>query len=179
MVMEIRTDRLRLRPLQDKDLMSVYEYRSDAYTNRYQGWIPRTPADMEQFLSMISTNPDIPGTWYQLVIIESESGKLIGDIGLHFLNPVNKVVELGITLSRSYHGRGYATEALRALIALLFSDLKKHRLFASIDPDNIGSIRLFERLGFRKEAHFVKSLFLDDRWVDDTIYGLLAEEWEG
>nr|WP_321487069.1 GNAT family protein [uncultured Draconibacterium sp.] len=73
---------------------------------------------------------------------------------------------------------GFATEAAKAVINYLFCELKKHRITASIDPENIASVALLEKLGFRKEAHFRESLFLNDKWVDDVIYALLAREWK-
>ena len=59
----------------------------------------------------------------------------------------------------------------------LFRNLNKHRIITSIDPENKSSVRLIERIGFRKEAHFIKSLWLNGKWVDDLIYALLNEEW--
>lgn len=90
----------------------------------------------------------------------------------------NRQVELGYTLHKDFRGMGYATEALSAIIDHLIFDLKKHRITASIDPRNIKSINLIERLGFRKEAHFKQSLFFHGEWVDDLIYAMLAEEWK-
>lgn len=90
----------------------------------------------------------------------------------------NRQVELGYTLHKDFRGMGYATEALSAIIDHLIFDLKKHRITASIDPRNMSSIRLIERLGFRKEAHFKQSLFFHGEWVDDLIYAMLAEEWK-
>ena len=59
----------------------------------------------------------------------------------------------------------------------MFETLGKHRAFASVDPRNAPSIALFERAGFRKEAHHVESLWLMGEWVDDVILALLAREW--
>jgi len=64
------------------------------------------------------------------------------------------------------------------VIDYVFGELKKHRISASVDPNNIKSIRLLEQIGFRKEAHFIESLLLNGQWVDDVIYALLAREWE-
>jgi len=64
------------------------------------------------------------------------------------------------------------------VINYLFAGLNKHRIFASIDPNNENSIRLFERIGFRKEAHFVESLFINGKWEDDLIYSLIEKDWE-
>jgi RimJ/RimL family protein N-acetyltransferase len=60
----------------------------------------------------------------------------------------------------------------------VFKDLKKHRIIVSIDPGNLNSIRLVERIGFRKEAHFVESLWINGNWVDDLIYAMIEKDWE-
>ena len=64
------------------------------------------------------------------------------------------------------------------MINYLFSELNKHRIIASIDPKNINSIRLVERIGFRKEAHFIESLWINGQWVDDLVYALIEKDWE-
>jgi RimJ/RimL family protein N-acetyltransferase len=114
------------------------------------------------------------------VIVEHASKLLIGDIGIHFLetDSENKQVEIGYTLDKEFRGNGYATEALTMIIDYLINSLSKHRIIASIDPLNVDSIKLVERLGFRKEAHFVESLFFHGKWVDDLVYALLAREWK-
>jgi len=94
------------------------------------------------------------------------------------LDKENKQVEIGCTLNKKYQKKGYATESLRTVITYLFTTLNKHRIFASIDPNNENSIRLFERIGFRKEAHFVESLFINGKWEDDLIYSLIEKDWE-
>lgn len=85
--------------------------------------------------------------------------------------------EIGCTLNKDYQGQGYATEALKGMVRFLFGTLNKHRIIASVDPRNTGSIRLIERLGFRKEAHFKESYYLRGEWVDDVIYAKLKAEW--
>ena len=70
------------------------------------------------------------------------------------------------------------TGGLADLGYFLFMDLDKHRIIASIDPDNKNSIRLIEGLGFSKEAHFVESISIDGTWVDNCIYALLEKDWE-
>ena len=86
-------------------------------------------------------------------------------------------MEIGFTLSPTEQGRGIATEAVGALLDHLFGVLDKHRVIASVDPRNDRAIALLTRLGFRQEAHFVRSLLVDSEWVDDLRFGLLQEEW--
>jgi len=173
----IETQRLSIRPILSSDAQDVYKYRSDAQTNQYQGWIPRSIDDVNTFISKTANTINEPESWFQLVIIDSASKALIGDVGLHFIGDENQQVEIGCTLNKKEHNKGFATEALKGVISYLFTELKKHRIITSIDPANTSSIALVDRLGFRKEAHFKASLFINNKWVDDLAYGLLNEEW--
>ncbi len=176
--MKIKTERLRLRPIKKEDATAVFGYRSDAITNKYQGSIPKTIEGTYDFIENTSPKIDIVDTWFQLVILENESQAIIGDIGIHFLDEAKKQVEIGCTLAKEYHGKGFATEALKGTINYLFNTLNKHRIIGSIDPQNIQSIGLLKRIGFRKEAHFKESLWVNGEWVDDIIYALLKSEWD-
>lgn len=174
--MNLKTERLHIRPIDINDKEALFSYRSDPKTNQYLNLIPQSVDDIAEFIDKSASEINVPETWFQLAIIEQDSSQLIGDIGIHFLE--NKQVEIGYTLDKHFRGKGYATEALSSVIDYLFNALDKHRITASIDPTNLKSIQLVERLGFRKEAHFVESLFFHGRWVDDAIYALLASEWK-
>jgi RimJ/RimL family protein N-acetyltransferase len=177
--MELKTKRLYIRPVSIEDKEPMYKYRSDPETNKFLSLIPKSVDDIASFINKTSSDIDIPGTWFQLVLIELHSNLLIGDIGIHFLDtePENKQVEIGYTLNKEFRKKGYATEALHSVIDYLMNALNKHRIIASIAPTNIDSIKLVERLGFRKEAHFVESIFFHGKWVDDIVYALLENEW--
>ena len=174
----LNTERLTIRPIEPDDKKDLFAYRSDVEANKYQGWIPDSLEDAAQFIESIAEKIDIPNSWFQFVIINNESQKIIGDIGIHFFDNENKQVEIGCTLHNKYHDKGYATEALSCVIDFLFTKLKKHRIIASIDPKNTSAIQLVERIGFRKEAHFIESLWIKNQWVDDLNYALLEKEWK-
>jgi RimJ/RimL family protein N-acetyltransferase len=87
------------------------------------------------------------------------------------------MAEIGITIAPAFQGNGYATEALNAVLNLLFVQLGKHRVFASVDPCNLRSMALMKRLGLRQEAHFVRGLWFKDGWVDDVVFAMLDDEW--
>lgn len=178
--MDFFTTRLHIRPVNIMDNKRIFKYRSDPETYRFLSLIPETVEDVSAFIGRTSNEINIPGTWFQFVVIERRSDTLIGDIGIHFLetDSENMQAEIGYTLDKNYRKKGYATEALTEIIDYLINDLNKHRIIASIDPTNIDSIRLMERLRFRKEAHFKESLFFHGDWVDDLIYAILAKEWK-
>lgn len=172
----LETDRLSIRILDMRDKDVFFKYRSLPEIGRFQSWRPSNTEEIVVFIeSNIAVCPNTADTWLQLALCLKD-GQLIGDIGVHFSD--NYQVELGYTLAPKHQGKGYASEAVKAVIDYLFGSLKKHRVSASVDPDNLKSIRLLEKIGFRKEAHFIKSFCMGDRWCDDCIYAILAEEWK-
>ena len=177
-IIELSTDRLFLRPVTILDAETLYNYRSDAVTNQYQGWIPKTIDDAQNFISKVSEKIDEYDTWFQFAIISKVDGELVGDIGIHFFDVDRYQLEIGCTLAKSHHGKGFASEALVATIDYLFEDLNKQRITCSIDPQNQASIKMVERLGFRKEAHFKQSIYVDGEWYDDVVYAILKDEWK-
>ncbi len=175
--MKLETKRLWLRPVSPDDKEALFSYRRDKEINQYQGWIPETMADVETFIGKIETQLNVPDSWFQLVLVEKESQQIIGDIGIHFLEAESRQAELGCTLALNFQRKGYASEALKRVIDFLFRELNKHRITTSIDPANHSSIRLVERIGFRKEAHFRESLWINGQWVDDLVFALLEKDW--
>lgn len=176
--LSIHSERLILRPVRTEDAEDVFGYRSNAIINRFQGWVPETLEDVHDFIhNKVSAAIDQPDTWFQLAIIRKDTGELIGDVGIHFLESGSLQVEIGCTLNFNQHGNGFATEALTETLNFLFRKLNKHRVIASIDPRNEKSIKLVERIGMHREAHFRKSLWIKNEWLDDLVYAILKEDW--
>ncbi|RKP51438.1 N-acetyltransferase [Cohnella endophytica] len=173
----ITTDRLAIRTLDMRDRDVFFEYRSMPEVSKYQSWRPKEINEVEKFIAANrAVVPNTGGSWLQLAVC-LKNGQLVGDIGVHFVDD-DYQIEIGYTLSPEFQGKGYASEAVRAVIDYLFTGLRKHRITGSVDPDNAKSIKLLENLGFRKEAHFVKSYRLNDQWYDDCVYAILADEWK-
>ncbi|CAN5585840.1 GNAT family protein [soil metagenome] len=174
---EILTERLRLRTLAPGDAKEMQEYRSRPEVTQYQSCGAKSLDDVQAFIvSQSNADLNVAG-WNQIAIERVSDGKLLGDCGIHILDET-RIAEFGITLDPAHHSKGYATEALKAVIELLFLKFKKHRVIASVDPRNLPSLALMERLGMRKEGHFIQSLWLKDAWVDDVIYAILEGEWK-
>ncbi len=174
--MQIESERLLLRSITPADAAAIFAYRSDATTNRYQSWVPKSRAEVGKFIERLPVTFNQPETWYQLAVVKKKSGTIIGDIGIHFVGTENRQCELGCTFDKAEQGHGFATEGMQIVIDHLFDTLNKHRIVASVDPRNRRSILLLERLRFRKEGHFRQSLYFNGEWVDDIIYALLASD---
>jgi RimJ/RimL family protein N-acetyltransferase len=165
--------------LQSGDAAALCSYRSLPEVARYQDWESFGMDDAARLLeSQRLSEPDVPGTWFQLAMIEKATASLVGDCGLHCFQDDPRQMEVGITLAPSHQGRGYAAEALDCLLNFVFGTLGKHRLFAVTDAENLAAASLFRRLGFRQEAHFVEHRWSQRQWSSDFVFGLLRREWE-
>ena len=175
----LSTPRLILRRLEPGDAAAICGYRSLPEVARYQSW---ESFGLDAATRLIDehrdTEPGVPGTWFQLAIVEKESGGVVGDCGLHCRKDDPRQMEVGVTLAPSHQGRGYATEALACLFDFVFGTLGKHRISAVTDAENLPAAALFRRLGFRQEAHFVEHLWFKGHWGSEFVFALLRQEWE-
>lgn len=173
----IETKRLLIRLLEEKDASEVYRYRSLPEVQVYQAGWPESAEACANFARLNSSRPSFqPGEYTQLAIVRKQDGLLIGDMGI-LIGEEGYQAELGFTLSPAFQAQGYGTEAVEAILGHLFEQRGLHRAYGSVDPNNVPSIRLMERLGMRREAHLKRSYRMRGSWYDDVIYALLKEEW--
>jgi aminoglycoside 6'-N-acetyltransferase len=175
----LETKRLILRPFQASDCDPFVTYRNDPLVAQYQGWdTPYSLAQASQFVeAMGQSRPGVPGEWYQFALELKASGAMIGDCAFYLLAEDTRQAEIGFTLARPYQGQGYGTESVTRLLAYLFETFALHRVQANCDVENIASMKLMERLGMRREAHFVENVWYKGRWSSEYWYGLLRCEW--
>ena len=174
----LHTDRLVLRPLTPADTDAVFAMRSDPQVQRYGSHPPWT--DRETAVPYIERDMRelAAGDAAQLGIERREDGAVIGTCTLYALDRQSRRADCGYVLLPSAWGKGYASEAMAALLDWGFDELDLHRVEADIDPRNLASARMLERLGFKHEGH------LRERWIvggeisDSWLYGLLAREWK-
>ena len=85
---------------------------------------------------------------------------------------------MGYYIGAPFAGRGYMTEAIRLMLRYAFRDLKLHRIEANIQPENVASIALVRRAGFRREGYSPRYLKISGRWRDHERWAILAEDWK-
>ena len=176
----LHAERLVLRPLTlaDADVDALFAMRSDPQVQRYGSHPPWT--DRQTAVAYIERNlrANAEGSGAQLAIERRADGAVIGTCTLYHLDAQSRRADCGYVLLPSAWRQGYASEAMTALLGWGFDVLDLHRVEADIDPRNVASARVLERLGFQHEGH------LRERWIvggeisDSGIYGLLAREWK-
>lgn len=177
--MFLHTQRLLIRNFAPSDLEPFFAYRNDPQVAKYQGWsLPYTREKSKAFIvEMKDIHAPKQGQWLQLALELKENGALVGDVAFCIKEDDARQALIGFTIASAYWQKGFATEALTALLDYLFEDIDLHRVTADCDVENVGSWKTLEKLGFRREAHFVESLLLGSTYASEFHYGLLQREW--
>jgi RimJ/RimL family protein N-acetyltransferase len=173
------TPRLLLRPYTADDLEGLYAIQSRPEVARYLYWEPRTRDEVRESLARKQRETALTdeGQALALAVEHRESGALVGEILLFWLSRANRAGEIGYVFHPDHGGHGYATEAARVGLELGFDGLGLHRIIGRLDARNTASARVLERLGMRREAHFVKNELVKGEWTDEVVYAILDEEW--
>lgn len=185
-VWPLRTARLQIRPMTTSDIDTMWQWRRLPDVNRWLGLAPDTiEAFRERYL-----DPERLAAMHILELLPdaATAPMPIGDImiklgdawaQLEVADAAKGVeAELGWVLDPAHTGRGYATEAIRAVIDVCFGPLGLRRVHAGCFADNEPSWRLMERLGMRREEFSRRTaLHRSGEWLDGMSYGILAEEW--
>lgn len=175
----VRAARLVLRPLSDADIPALLGYRSRVDVSRY---VPFEPMDGAQIAARLAgswsrTTLDAPQQALTLGVQLRATGELVGDVVLFWHSLEHRGGEVGWVLHPDHGGRGYATEAVQALLGLAFDGLGLHRVAARIDARNEPSLRLARRLGMREEAFLRENEWFKGGWSDERDFALLEQEW--
>jgi RimJ/RimL family protein N-acetyltransferase len=178
-VYPVRTGRLLLRPLTVGDVDALLAYRSRPDVCRYVPFEPMTREVINERLASLwaNTELDAEGQALTLGVEVAETGELIGDVVLFWRSRAHGGGEIGYALNPDFGGRGYATEAARAVLRLGFDELGLHRIVARLDERNESSARLARRLGMRQEARLVHNEFFKGEWSTELDFAMLADEW--
>jgi RimJ/RimL family protein N-acetyltransferase len=142
-----------VRPVRPDDLAPLHARRNEPDVQRLQGWalpypLDRARAVVEQALAM---DGPADGAWWMATIAERATASIVGDLVVRLSND-SRTGEVGYSLARAYWGRGYAVEALDALVGWAFESLPLTRLEGRLHPDNRASAMVLERVGFQFEG---------------------------
>lgn len=177
LVLPHATARLSLRGYRVDDVDDSLAYYARPAVVAYVPWGPWTRAEAERRVveRVTRTQLDAPGSVLSLVV--EHEGRLIGDVVLWPADESMSRGEMGWAFNPDAGGKGYATEAVHALMRIALETYGMHRVLAHVDPRNHSSLRLCERVGMRREGHLRRNAFIKGEWVDSVVFGALAAEW--
>lgn len=139
--------------------------------------IPYTRERAERFITG-ALRDAAEGTAAVFAIVKRETGELIGDIGIWSLDPYHRRGDLGCVVARAEWGKGYATEALEAVLGYAFDGLELHRVDGGCLSWNTASARVLEKCGLKPEGVRREREWRGDHFEDETVFGLLKSEYD-
>jgi [ribosomal protein S5]-alanine N-acetyltransferase len=173
--MELRTQRLLLRPFQAGDHAAVHAFAADPQVVRWMDWGPNTPEETSIFLGIsLQSENETPRTHYRFAVVRSADNALIGSAELHVESPEHRRGAMGYLIATPAQGQGFATEAARAVLTFGFEQAGLHRIAATCDPENAGSARVLEKIGMRREGHLRDYFRIRGEWRDRLTYAAIS-----
>jgi [ribosomal protein S5]-alanine N-acetyltransferase len=169
----LNTERLQLRQLMPEDDKEILQLRTDVQVNQFLGRSPQANInDARTFITKINTSIANNESAYWGITLKPKN-KLIGTICLWNIQPENYRAEIGYELDPNFWGKGIMLEALPKVIEYGFKTMNLHSIAADTLPENIASIRLLEKNGFKLEGVFKESIFFKGKFSDRVVYSLL------
>ncbi|MDL2220070.1 GNAT family N-acetyltransferase [Eubacteriales bacterium OttesenSCG-928-N14] len=175
MMKELETERLLLRAYQAQDVDDFYEYMKLEETARYEDFMPLS---YDACVNAIAQRMEQCNNY---AVVHKSTGKVIGDVG--FAGGAFETFSISFDFNPAYGKQGYATEAVDAVVAHIFTTCTGRRIIAECNDDNENSIHLLQRLGFRKEGHMLEDVsFKQDAdgkpiYVNSYLFALLSREY--
>ena len=170
----LKTQRLRLRAVDQRDADDLYAIFSDEETMRFYGQPYHSIEEVREYITLrqesYAERSDI--RW---CITRNDDDRAIGSCGFHHFGEGR--AEVGYILSRAYWGQGIMPEALAAILSYGFTEMELHRIEAIIDISNERSKNLLLKLGFTYEGNLWQRYPFGGQFLDEHYFGLLRDEW--
>ena len=172
----LESSRLLFSPVSFDDLESIHELHALPETDEFNTLgIPQNIDETKSVLNeWINSATKKQAFTFKLELLEDR--KFIGLIALNLGKPKFKSAEVWYKLHPSFWNQGYATESLNTVLEFGFNELKLHRIEAGCAVNNIGSIRVLEKVGMTREGRKRKVLPLKTGWSDNFHYAMLSTD---
>ncbi len=172
------TERLLLRPMKVSDCFDMYDYAKRQSVTRYLTWSPHYDIEYTKEYLQYIVNHYRLGDFYDWAVVLRDEGRMIGTCGFTRFHFQNDAAEVGYVLNPDYHGKGYATEAVRAVLSFGFENLHLHRIEAKYIVGNDASRKVMEKCGMKFEGVRRGEMLIKGAYRDIGVCAVLKEEFE-
>jgi diamine N-acetyltransferase len=167
-----------LREITREDIPTINRWRQDPVVADGVG-APRRFVGLDADLKWYEDYLTRRATEVRCVVSMVESGQLVGMVSLTRIDYVHRNAEFNAMVGeREARNEGVGTEATRAMVRHGLFDLNLHRIYVSILRDNVGSLRMCEKAGFREEGTIREGAYKNGRYHDLILMGVLKSEWQ-
>ncbi len=174
---ELSTKRLILRKMTRTDVNTLFQIWSDDEVTKYMNMNSFKTIEQAHHMISILNNLYRNKEGIRWGIVRKKDNALIGTCGFNTWIKRSSRGEVGYELGREYWGKGYTTEALKEVLKFGFVNTQLNRVEAFVVPEASKSIRVLEKLGFKKEGTLREYGYWSNRYWNEHIYSLLRKDW--
>lgn len=175
----LRGERVWLTALSRADAAVMARWEYDSEYLRLMDSSPAHPRSEEEILRWIDSVAKAHDV-FTFGIRLTDTDELIGWAQLDGIEWAHRTTSLGIGIgNRNFWNQGYGAEAMALVINFAFNELNLHRIYLTVFSYNTRAMRLYEKLGFKREGIYREHLRRDGQRYDMLVYGLLRHEWDG
>ncbi|WP_274309929.1 GNAT family N-acetyltransferase [Solibacillus daqui] len=176
MIKEIHTQRLHLRRMEVSDSHSLFKIWSDPDVTKFMNISSFTQEAQAKEMIELLENLAKANEAIRFSMVERKSNEIIGTCGFNSLDFENAKAEIGYDIAKAYWGMGYAPEGIRALLNYAFETLKLNRIEAKVEPANVNSIKVLQKLKFTFEGTLRQYEKSKGNFIDINMYSLLKTD---
>lgn len=176
MIPELHTERLHLRKMKVSDSSSLFKIWSDPEVTKFMNINCFTDENQAKDMIKLLDELSQDNKAIRFSIIEIESNEIIGSCGYNSIDFENAKAEIGYDIARAFWGRGYASEAICSLLDYAFSSLKLNRIEAKVEPANVNSVKVLQRLNFTFEGTLRQYEKVNGKFNDLNMYSKLRTD---
>lgn len=174
----LKGQKTNLRRVRKADAESIAKYAQNRAISKYT-FIPHPYTEIEASAYIKICHGQYRQKKYHNLGIElSETGEIIGMIGLVNYSAKYRNAEIGYWLGKPFWGKGLASESLELMLKYCFKTMKLHRVYAHVMHPNIGSAKLLIKAGFKPEGIARQQIKKRGKWMDMHWFGILSDEYK-
>ncbi|WP_100406927.1 GNAT family N-acetyltransferase [Bacillus solitudinis] len=173
MITDLYTERLHLRKMTTADSLSLFKIWSDPNVTKFMNIDGFSNEDQAKEIITYLDKLSQKNKAIRYSIVELTSNEIIGSCGYNVLDFENALTEIGYDLARAYWRKGYATESVSALLNYALDSLNLNRVEAKVEPENINSIKVLQKLNFTFEGTLRQCEKSKGRFIDLSVYSKL------
>ncbi|MGE7091921.1 GNAT family N-acetyltransferase [Lysinibacillus sp. NPDC048646] len=176
MIEQLSTKRLLLRKMKESDALELFKIWSDPDVRKFMNISNFTHEDQAKEMIELLDELALDHKAIRFTIIELASNEIIGSCGFNSIDFENARVEIGYDIAKAYWGNGYAPEGIMALVNYAFTTLALNRIEAKVEPENLNSIKVLEKLNFTFEGTLRQYEKSNEVFQDINSYSLLRSD---
>ncbi|WP_449599427.1 GNAT family N-acetyltransferase [Paenibacillus sp. Marseille-Q9583] len=173
---ELHTERLHLRKMKVSDSPCLLKIWSDPEVTKFMNIGNFTDENQAKDMIKLLDEFSLDNKAIRFSIIEMESNEIIGSCGFNSLDFENEKAEIGYDIARAFWGSGYASEAISALLDYAFSTLKLNRIEAKVEPENVNSVKVLQKLNFMFEGTLRRYERVNGKFININMYSKLITD---